>query len=128
MAEAPTVSKRGPARIACLWALLTCLTLPSVFGVLAEFMPGIQTYVICAGDRLVTIKVGPDGAPVEAPETTFTHCVLGDAVWSQAGPSPDWSALQRSYQRLFALKLRQAPDDERLASKRLSRGPPSRLT
>ncbi|MBM7068168.1 hypothetical protein IU397_11300 [Actibacterium sp. 188UL27-1] len=113
-------------RAAGLWVLVTCLTLPSMFAVLAEIVPGVQSYVICAGDRLITVKVGPDGEPVDAPETTFTHCVMGDVVVLTKAVAPDWTLLARSYARPFSLKLHQAPDQERLAGQRFSRGPPRR--
>jgi hypothetical protein len=55
------------------------LLLPRMSAAVATMAPGVVTLVICTGDGLRTIRIDPDGTPVEVSDHP-DHCVLSHAA------------------------------------------------
>ena len=77
--------------------LLAALLLPRVNAVLLEVHPGITTAVICNGSELVTLRIGPDGTPIETETTRDGPCLLTDVTPVDPRSMAGWVALARSY-------------------------------
>ena len=100
------------------------LLLPRMLAVLVEIVPGMMTTVICTGDALIVVTLGPDGQPVELPEEVDTHCVMADGATSLADIAPDYRRLERHYSFGFQPKTHDTAELDRLARQATSRGPP----
>lgn len=97
---------------------------PRMSAVLAELIPGVQTFVICTGDSLVTITIGPDGEPIEHSETTPHPCVLADTIVQAQMTLPLWFALGFGFAHSFAVRENTQVADHHLALIFPTRGPP----
>lgn len=100
------------------------LLLPRMSAVLIEVVPGMITTVICTGDALIVVTLGPDGQPVELPEEIDTHCVMADGATSLANVAPDYRRLERHYSFGFKSKTHDTAGLDRLARQAPSRAPP----
>lgn len=112
------------ARFALVMAVVCAVLLPKVAAVALDIMPSVQSVVICVGDRLVTIRIGPDGQPVEVPEGEKTPCVMSDAVVALPSVAPPWVGMARSYAHAFVIRLNPGPENARLRAHVPPRAPP----
>ncbi len=109
-----------------LHALLIVLILsgflaPRMTAVLAELIPGVQTMIICTGERMVTLTIGADGIPVEEAEENEHDCVIADTVSLAEVEQPFWTALSRDFDHRFAIR-----ENTQIATVSLSLLSPSR--
>ncbi|MEO0831438.1 MAG: hypothetical protein AAFY03_13400 [Pseudomonadota bacterium] len=111
-------------RALILVLLASIVALPAATGLAVNLVPGLQTYVICTGDRLIRVTVGPDGTPVETPEVEVTHCITADATAPSGAKPSDWIALTRVFEQIIIPKPPVALHQPRFAVRRLSRAPP----
>ncbi|WP_308918200.1 hypothetical protein, partial [Jannaschia sp. LMIT008] len=49
--------------------------LPRAGAALAEVVPGVERIVICEGDRLAIVVLGPDGGRIDTDLPDLPHCV-----------------------------------------------------
>lgn len=65
-------------------ALFICagIVLPKLLAFAIYFHPGIQTTVICTGQGMVTVRIGPDGQPIEHSEEEHASCIMCNATIS----------------------------------------------
>ena len=101
------------------------LLAPRMSAVMAELVPGVQTFVICTGDSLVTITIGADCEPIEHEETVQHPCVLADTIAQAEATASFWLAIDRDFAHRFAVQenTRRATRGRVLISP--SRGPPA---
>lgn len=85
--------------------LVGAVLFPKMATVVMDMMPSFQTVVICAGDQLIVVRLGPDGTPVEVTEDDMAPCVFGDALTIAAMPEPLWVGLARDYVHVFTIQL-----------------------
>jgi len=103
-----------------LWALL----LPKLGAILLDLHPGVEMTVICTGTSMVTLRIGPDGTPIEVDYEEDAPCVMADPSDLERVDIPDWVYLARSYQTPFhAVPNRLAQHDAGLVN-RDSQAPP----
>ncbi|MEO1025679.1 MAG: hypothetical protein AAFX07_09005 [Pseudomonadota bacterium] len=81
--------------------LLYALLLPKVSAVLLDIHPGIQVAVICTGTEIVTVRIGPDGIPIETGQTDDAPCLAADTPPNAAQPIPAWVTLARNFKTPF---------------------------
>ena len=81
--------------------LLYALLLPKVSAILLDIHPGIQVAVICTGTEIVTVRIGPDGVPIETEQAEDVPCLSADAPPKALIPTPTWVELARSFQSRF---------------------------
>jgi hypothetical protein len=112
-------------RWAALVFLIVALTLPRISAVLVEFIPGVDTVIICTGDTYVTIVLGPDGEPVSVQESTDNRCTLTDTVATADAPQLFWRQLALSFHHPFHIHENTGFARETLARLELSRAPPA---
>ncbi|MHC0053851.1 hypothetical protein [Actibacterium sp. D379-3] len=106
-------------------ALCLGLIWPKASAVVSLLLPGtVQTIVICTGDGLVTVTIGPDGAPVRTGETEEAPCTIGTAVTADAAPLSFWQALARDHALRRPLYARIARSLPPYARRRPARAPP----
>lgn len=74
--------------------LLVGLVFPRAGAALAVLTPGVEWFVICTGDRMVTLAVDADGAPVEAELIEPAPCIAAPAPAGDAAPE-GWRRLAR---------------------------------
>lgn len=100
------------ARLRYLLILLIILgTLaPKVTAVLAEILPGFQTIVICTGTEMMTLRVGPDGVPIETTEAISDTCAMENVAQYDIAPLPYWVSLTHdNTQRFSVIQNAQSP-------------------
>lgn len=83
--------------------LFIALLLPRVSAVLVEFIPGVDTVVICTGDAYVTVTLGPDGTPIESSESNDNRCTLAESFVVAGSPKIFWHQLALSHQHPFVV-------------------------
>ncbi|MDF1871049.1 hypothetical protein [Vannielia sp.] len=75
------------SRLLLICTLLLGLVFPKATAVLAGLgLAGGETIVICTGDGLITLRIAPDGTPMEVPDATaeaeqpctMSHAALPD--------------------------------------------------
>lgn len=59
-------------------AIFICagIVLPKLLAFAIYFHPGIQTTVICTGQGMITVRIGPDGQPIENSEEEHASCIM----------------------------------------------------
>lgn len=78
------------ARSALIVLTVLGLLMPRVSAAVSLVAPGTQVVVICTGDGLRTLVIGPDGKPTLAGHQT-EHCLLApsvDAPWRVVVEAP----------------------------------------
>lgn len=87
--------------------LVLCVTLglvwPKASAAVISFLPGVQSYVICTGDALVTIVVDASGTPVEQAEVDTPPCLSADLAKAHATAPTFWHKLARDYAMRFVV-------------------------
>lgn len=63
-------------------AIFICagIVLPKLLAFAIYFHPGIQTTVICTGQGMITVRIGPDGQPIEHSEEEHASCIICNAT------------------------------------------------
>ena len=112
-------------RWAALVFLIVALTLPRISAVLVEFIPGVDTVIICTGDSYVTVTLGPDGEPITVEESSDARCTLTDTIATADAPQPFWRHLALSYHHPFNILENKGFSREILARLEPSRAPPA---
>lgn len=112
-------------RYAAALFLIMALALPRVSAVLVEFIPGIDTVVICTGSEYVTITLGPDGAPIDIEESSDNRCTLSELAEIGIPPQTFWQRLASSFDRTFSVTENQRLADLHLTFQQPSRAPPA---
>ena len=107
-----------------LFVLIVALLLPRISAVVVEFIPGIDTVVLCTGSDYVTITLDGEGSPVEVSETQDSDCLRGFADPIVQTPETLWQKLARSYAVDFTRRDHPAPASEVLKTLEPSRAPP----
>ena len=115
---------RAAGRTFLVLSLVMGLVSPKVIGALLHVMPGVQTLVICTGDRLMRITLNAQGEPVEMTEFESDPCVIADPVAQIADTDPLWHRLARVYTPSFAVRVRNDSVTELYHAKWPSRAPP----
>jgi len=115
---------RAALNMMLLIVLLAGLIAPRVTAIIADVLPGVQTMVICTGEGLIILRIGPDGQPIEETEQAFNHCVLSDGTVVAQQAVPHWQMLAADYTDGFAVHENTAAEAAPLARPRLTRGPP----
>lgn len=112
------------SRLVLMLVLCLGILLPKVSAVVTLALPGLfQTIVICTGDSLQTITLGPDGSPVEMTQGDDPHCTLLADLAGQSPADGFWRVLARSHRVLLPVILRPLPD-RRHAHSMPTRAPP----
>ncbi len=106
-------------------ALLAGMMLPKMSAALVTLLPNVQTVVICTGDELLTIVLGPDGTPIEIKDTETMDCTLTDTGDPTVKPVPFWVSLKIAELPQNALRINTAWARDKLASLPPQRGPPA---
>lgn len=101
------------------------LALPRVSAVLVEFIPGIDTIVICTGSEYVTITLGPDGEPLDVEESSDNRCTLSEIAEIGIRPQAFWQRLATSFDKAFSVAENQRLADLHLTFQQPSRAPPA---
>lgn len=91
-------------RYAALIFLIIALTLPRISAVLVEFIPGVETVIICTGSEYISVTLGPDGEPLYTEEIGEAHCTLSDVAQVDQAESPYWHILAASFHKAFSIK------------------------
>lgn len=104
--------------------IVVALVLPRVSAAVVEFLPGVDTYVLCTGSEYVTVTLGPDGSPIDVSESTENQCTVSDSVVTPGGSAPFWHALARSYRRPFVIIEHPHAQADGLARLEPTRAPP----
>ena len=55
--------------------ILASLLLPKMGAAIVDLNPRVFTAVVCTGDRMVVMRIGPDGTPVELSEVDERPCI-----------------------------------------------------
>jgi hypothetical protein len=111
-------------RFAAVLFLTAALLLPRVSAVLVEFIPGVDTIVICTGSEYVTITLGPDGSPLSTTESSDNRCTLSEVAALDLPEPAYWEQLSADHQVAFSVKENQRLATLRLTLKAPSRAPP----
>lgn len=116
--------RRKSARILLLFAICVGLLLPRMSAVLVELMPGLQSMVICTGEGLVVVTLGPDGTPIEQTDTPEHRCVMSENPAVADVTIPFWQRLAGDYHNHFGIveNLTLQPNDLMIIGP--TRGPP----
>ena len=112
-------------RYAAALFLIMALALPRVSAVLVEFIPGIDTVVICTGSEYVTITLGPDGKPLDVDESSDNRCTLSEMAGIGLRPQTFWQRLATSFDKAFSVAENQRLADLNLTFQQPSRAPPA---
>lgn len=87
--------------------LVLCLVLgtvlPKASAVLFEIIPGFQSIVICTGTDLVTLQIGPDGAPVKTPTDQHDVCAVEDPLRLAERTIPFWVRSTQNHALAFSV-------------------------
>lgn len=105
--------------------LIIALIMPRISAVVVEFIPGVQSMIVCTGDAFVTITLGPNGEPLEVEESADNTCTLSDTAEFTAPITPHWHELARSYLRPFSVQEHSQTARDTLARLEPSRAPPA---
>ncbi|GAA6209426.1 hypothetical protein NBRC116601_27190 [Cognatishimia sp. WU-CL00825] len=105
--------------------LIVALVLPRVSAVLVEFIPGVDTVIICTGSEYVTLTLGPDGTPIDVAESSDNRCTLSDTPELTVALQPFWHQLARGFQHPFKVVENGQSTLDRLAHLEPSRAPPA---
>jgi|GEM_PF-3092366 len=111
-------------RYAALIFLIVALTLPRISAVLVEFIPGVDTVIICTGSEYISVTLGPNGEPLDTEELGETHCTLSEIAELDQAPLPYWHQLATSYQLIFSIKENQRLSSQKLLVHAPTRAPP----
>ncbi len=99
------------SRLVLMLVLCLGILLPKVSAAITLALPGLfRTIVICTGDSLQTITLGPDGSPVEMSQGDDQHCTLMADPADQRPADGFWQALARSHRVLLPAALPTLPD------------------
>ena len=104
--------------------IVVALVLPRVSATVVEFLPAVDTYVLCTGSEYVTVTLGPDGSPIDVSESTENQCTLSDSVVTPGGSALFWHALARNYRRPFVIIEHPHAEADGLARLEPTRAPP----
>ena len=104
--------------------LLAAMLLPKMGAALIELKPGVRTVVLCTGSNMVTMRIGPDGHPIEVEEGDTGPCVMATSVAAAAVPLPLWIAVARSHKSEFVPVTNPLNRHDRALLNRDSQGPP----
>lgn len=88
---------RGTIRSTLLLLTLLGLMLPRVSAVLVHFVPGVQVVQICSGNRIETIVLDADGAPIEQVSQSDLSCALEDPARLKQAPARAWLRLAQDF-------------------------------
>lgn len=109
---------------ALMLLLVAGILTPKVSAVAVELMPHAQGVVICTGTELIVLRIGPDGAPLEAPQIATDNCTMCETLVDLRSPKQFWERLARDYQFRFAVKLHQLVNLDLMALSLPTRAPP----
>ena len=112
-------------RYAAMTFLVIALLLPRVSAVLIEFIPGVETVVICTGDAYVTVTLGPDGEPIDSEESSDSRCTLSDSIVVADAHKAFWHHLALSHHHPFVIHENHAVSRDALQRLEPSRAPPA---
>ncbi len=105
--------------------LVLCLTLgliwPKVSAAVVTFLPGVQSYVICTGQEMVTILVDSAGSPIEQSAGESAPCLSADVPPVTVAAPTLWRQLARDHRDHFVKR-----DNLSVARSVLQRPAPSR--
>ncbi|MEL7214181.1 MAG: hypothetical protein AAGK92_16075 [Pseudomonadota bacterium] len=98
-------ASRGVLACVLRGIMVLCLTLgmiwPKASAAVVAFLPGVQSYVICTGDEMVTILVDSEGTPIEQSTSDSAPCLSAD-VPPVATIAPSlWRQLARDHRDRF---------------------------
>ncbi len=107
-----------------LIALVMGILAPKMTAAVAEIFPGYFSMVICTGDELITLQIGPDGIPVETPISSVDTCAAADIPILLLGIPDAWVGFARTYTTRF-VEIAYVPFSANVSSlKDPSRAPP----
>ncbi|MEJ6404335.1 hypothetical protein [Yoonia sp. 2307UL14-13] len=104
--------------------LIAGLLIPRMSAVIADVIPSIQTMVICTGEGLITLTIGPEGEPIEVVENQQHPCVMSEGVTFATVAIPFWQKLAADYFHAFAIRENTRILDDHLIRLALTRAPP----
>ncbi|MEM1066566.1 MAG: hypothetical protein AAGJ74_13785 [Pseudomonadota bacterium] len=94
--------------IACCFRLCVILQLtfgllvPKMGAVIAGLVPGVTQVVICTGSEMITLTLGPDGAPIETEELRAEPCVMVTEAAAESPAPALWRALDSDHADAFS--------------------------
>lgn len=105
--------------------LSLAILLPKLGTALAMALPGgVEVIVICTGDGIQTLRLGPDGQPLSEDTTDEAPCTLGNLLVAEAQMPDHWQVLARRFDVAQALRARAVPLRAFYARRKPARAPP----
>jgi hypothetical protein len=107
-----------------LLVLIVALLLPRVSAVLVEFLPGVDTVILCTGSDYVTVTLDAEGNPTEVSDAQGSDCLRSLAAEVSLDPSSFWQKLTRDFDVVFARLEHPSPGLDVLHFLKAPRAPP----
>lgn len=114
-------------RCVTVFILVFGLVAPKAGAVVLQWLPGMQAAVICTGQGMITLVLGPDGQPVTLEDGASDICLGTKAVNGPDAPVPAWHRLARSYEIAFSSIPNQRVQTPPALRQRPSRAPPVQM-